>query len=139
MPVIDTADSTITKSLSESERKLGVDLKLTADGDLEFNNLNDIKLIAGGANAAQAIRIKLEVEPGGLLFHPNIGTDLQIGSKVKDAFTIKTQILRSMIQDPRFSNVDVDVKVLDDVVIVDLKVRIADTDMDVPMQFTIPT
>lgn len=136
MPIIDNIDSIVTKTLSEVERRLGVDLKLTADGDLEFNNLNDVKLIAGGANAAQAIRIKLEVEPGGLLFHPNIGTDLQVGEKTKDAFQIKVQILRSLSQDPRFDNVDANVTILGNTVFVDLLVSISGNNVTIPLQFT---
>ena len=81
MTILRGKDSFITKNLTELERNLGVDLKLTSDGDLELSNLNDIKLIAGAENAAQAVFIKLNVEPGSLLYHPEIGTDLQVRSE----------------------------------------------------------
>src|SRR5690242_13487832 len=122
MAILRGRDSALTKNLTEVEKQLGVDLKINGDGDLELNNLNDIKLVAGAQNAAQAIFIKLNVEPGSLLYHPAIGTDLQIGQKTKDAFMIKTQILRSLTQDSRFDNVDATVQVLGDAVLVDLRV-----------------
>jgi len=138
MTILRGKDSFITKNLTELERNLGVDLKLTSDGDLELSNLNDIKLIAGAENAAQAVFIKLNVEPGSLLYHPEIGTDLQVGQKTKDAFMIKTQILRSISQDSRFDDVDSVVQVLGDVVLVDLKVSIANTGIGIPFQFSTP-
>jgi hypothetical protein len=128
-------DTPITQGLSELEKSLGVDLKINKDGDLELNNLNDIKLIAGVDNAAQAIFLKLNLEPGSLLYHPEIGTDLQVGSKTKNALDIKVQIIRSLSLDERFENVDAFIKVLGDVVLVDLKVSLANTGIEVPLQF----
>ena len=128
----------ITKNLTELEKSLGVDLKVNQDGDLELNNLNDMKLIAGAPNAAQAVFVKLNVEPGGLVYHPELGTSLQVGSKTKNALEIKTQIIRSLSKDERFSNVDVTVRVLGDIVLVDLKVTLANTGIEVPLQFATP-
>lgn len=128
----------ITKNLTESEKQLGVDLKINKDGDLELNNLGDFKLVAGGSNAAQAVVIKLNVEPGGLVYHPSIGTDLQIGEKTKDAFTIKTQIIKSLSQDPRFENVDVKIQISGDVVFVSVRLTIKNTGIQVPFQFVVP-
>lgn len=125
----------ITKNLTEAEKQLGVDLKLNKDGDLELNNLNDFKLIAGGANAAQAATIKLNIEPGGLVYHPGIGTDLRIGDKTKDAFLIKTQVIKSLSQDPRFENVDAKVQVNGDAIFVTVRLTIANTGIEVPFQF----
>lgn len=131
-------DNIFTQDLSELEKNLGIDLKITPDGDLELNNLNDIKLVRGVENAAQAIFIKLSVEPGSLLYHPEIGTSLQIGEKVKNAVQIQAQILKSLIKDERFDDVDVFVTVLGDVVITDLKVTLANTGIEVPLQFASP-
>lgn len=138
MPIFRSPVNETIKNLTEFERSLGVDLKITKDGDLELNNLNDINLSIGVANASQAIFIKLSIEPGALLYHPDIGTDLQIGGKTKNAFIIKTQILRSLIKDERFSSVDANVTVLGDVVLNDLRVTLANTGIEVPFQFATP-
>lgn len=127
----------ITKNLSEGEKQLGIDLKINKDGDLELNNLGDFRLVAGGANAAQAAVIKLKVEPGGLVYHPDIGTSLQIGEKTKDAFTIKAQIIKSLSQDPRFSNVTASVQVDGDVIFVDIKLTLSTSGIEVPLQFVV--
>lgn len=131
-------ETPITRGLSELEKNLGVDLKINQDGDLELNNLNDIKLVAGVQNAAQAIFINLSLEPGSLLYHPEKGTDLQVGNKTKEALLIKTQILRSLLSDTRFDNVDATVKILGDVVLTELRVSLAHTGLEVPLQFASP-
>lgn len=131
-------DTPITKHLSELEKSIGVDLKINQDGDLELNNLNDIKLVAGVENAAQAIFVKLNIEPGSLLYHPQLGTDLQVGNKTKNALDIKVQILKSLLSDERFDSVDAKVRVLGDVVLVELKVSLANTGIEVPLQFAAP-
>lgn len=131
-------DFPITAHLSELEKSLGVDLKINQDGDLELNNLNDIKLVAGVQNAAQAIFIRLSLEVGSLLYHPELGTDLQVGSKTKDALSIKVQVLKSITSDQRFDNVDAVIRVLGDVVMTDLRVSLANTGITVPLQFATP-
>jgi hypothetical protein len=139
MAILRGPENALTKNLSEFEKSLGVDLKINQDGDLELNNLNDLKLVAGVQNAAQAVYVKLNVEPGGLVYHPELGTSLQIGEKTKNALEIKTQILQSLTRDARFDNVDVTVQVLGDVILVDLRVTLANTGIEVPLQFAVPT
>lgn len=139
MPILKGPITTINKDLSQAERDLGVDLKLTGDNDLQVNNFGDIDLIAGVQNAAQVVKVRLGIEPGGLLFHPDIGTDLLIGEKTKNAFEIKTQIIRSLIRDDRFDNVDVDVTVNGGYIFVDLRVKLVIMDLEVPLQFAVPT
>lgn len=130
-------DNKITESLTEAEKALGVDLKLTDEGDLEINNLNDFKLVAGGQNAAQAAILKLFIEPGGLLYHPAIGTDLQIGEKTTNAFELQTQIIRSLSQDPRFENVNATVTVDGNTIFVDARITLTGTGVEVPLQFAV--
>ncbi len=129
--------NSLTKNMSELEKSLGVDLKINQDGDLELNNLNDFKLIAGTQNAAQAVYLKLSIEPGGLVYHPELGTSLQVGEKTKNAIEIKAQILKSLSKDPRFDSVDAKVNVLGDVILVDLRVILANTGIEVPLQFAV--
>lgn len=130
-------DSKITRELSEVEKQVGVDLKLTKDGDLEISNLSDFKLVAGGENAAQAVLLKLFIEPGGLLYHPEIGTNLQIGEKVTSASEIQLQIIRSLSKDSRFENVRASVQVDGNTVFVDLNVTLAGTGQEVPLKFAV--
>jgi hypothetical protein len=136
--ILQGPDSIYTVGLSALEKSLGIDLKINQNGDLELNNLNDIKLIRGVENASQAIFIKLSIEPGSLLYHPELGTDLQIGSKTKNALQIKTQILKSLSKDERFDGVEAFVTVLGDIVLTDLKVTLANTGVEVPLQFSTP-
>lgn len=135
--IIRSKEYALTAGLSESEKELGVDLQLNADGDLVLNNSGDFNLILGASNAGQAIRIKLSIQPGGLVYHPSIGTNLQIGEKTKSAFAIKTQILTSLLKDPRFSNVDANVIVNGNVIIVRLLVTLANSGLEVPLQFSV--
>lgn len=139
MPILRGPDNALTKDLSELEKSLGVDLQIGPNGDLVLNNISDFELVAGVQNAAQAVYLKLNIEPGGLVYHPEIGTALQIGEKTKSAIEIKAQILKSLAKDPRFGSVDAKVQVLSDVILVDLRVTLANTGIEVPLQFAVPT
>lgn len=130
-------DNNITEGLTEAEKSLGVDLKLTSEGDLELNNLNDFKLVSGGQNAGQAAILKLFIEPGGLLYHPQIGTNLQIGEKTTNAFELQTQIIRSLSQDPRFENVSATVSIDGGTIFVDLRITLSGSGVEVPLQFAV--
>lgn len=135
--VIVKPNSALTRNLTEVERQFGVDLKLTPEGDLELNNLNDFKLVYGVANVAQALVLKLFTEPGGLIFHPEIGTDLKIGEKTVSALEIQTQIIRSLSQDPRIENVRAKVQIDGQTVFVDIYVILANTGQEVPLKFAV--
>ena len=137
MAILRNKEYPLTRNLSQTEKDLGVDLKINKDGDLEVNNFEDFKLSSGAQNAGQALGLKLNIEPGGLVFHPAIGVDLQVGEKTTDAFIIKTQILKSIAQDPRFDNVDVQVTVSGSAVIIDLRVTLINTGIPVPLQFLV--
>jgi hypothetical protein len=137
MGVLRNRQYNITKGLSQTEKELGVDLKINGDGDLEMSNLKDLKLVAGAPNAGQALRLKLEIEQGSLPFHPNIGTTLQIGEKTKDAFAIKTSALNSILTDPRFESARVNVSVLGGTYVLDIFVRLRNTDLEVPVQLAL--
>jgi hypothetical protein len=137
MAIIRNKEYSITKNLSHAEKELGVDLKLSPNGDIEISNLKDLKLVAGVENAAQALRLKLEIEKGSLPYHPNIGTSLQIGEKTKDAFAIKVSAISSILADPRFVNARVNVSVTGGVYILDLYVTLKGADFEVPLQLAL--
>lgn len=137
MSIIRNKEYNITKGMSQTEKDMGVDLKISANGDLEMSNLKDLKLTAGVNNAAQALRLKLEIEKGGVPYHPNIGTNLQIGEKTKDAFQIKLSVLNSILLDPRFSRARVNITVQGNVYLLDLYVTLRNTDTEVPVQLAL--
>lgn len=135
MPVLSKPVNDFTISQTQVERDLGVDLQLGEDGDLILGNNNDLQLVTGASNAAQAVRIRLGIQPGGLLYHPEIGVSLQIGSKTVSASRISNQIQSSIASDDRFENVRVRVQIQGSVVLVDLTVSIVDTGIEIPLQF----
>lgn len=137
MAIIRKPESNLLARLTEVEKSLGVDLKLTKDNDLELNNLNDINLSIGANNAAQAANIKLFTELGDNLLHPEIGTDLQIGEKIVNALDIQGQVIRTLSSDPRFENVTAQVQVDGNTVFVDARISIRNTGQRVPLQFTV--
>lgn len=137
MSVIKNKQYNITKGMTQTEKDMGVDLELNADGDLKMSNLKDLKLVAGVNNAAQALRLKLEIERGSLPYHPAIGTQLQIGEKTKDAFLIKTSILNSILLDVRFSAARVNVTIQGGIYILDIYVTLKNTDNEVPLQLAL--
>lgn len=134
MSVIQNKQYAITKGLSQTEKDMGVDLEINTDGDLKMSNLKDLKLVAGVNNAAQALRLKIEVEKGSLPYHPAIGTQLQVGQKTKDAFTIKTTLLSSILLDPRFKAARVNVTIQGGIYILDIFVTLKNTDNEIPLQ-----
>ena len=133
--IIRGTENALTTRLTEAEKNLGIDLKLTQSGDLEINNLGDLNLVTGGRNAGQAAFLKLFIEEGGLLHHPEVGTNLQIGAKTVDAFVLRNQIIRSVSRDERFSSVDVRLDVQGNTIFVNLLVTLALTGIEVPLQF----
>lgn len=135
--IIKNKQYNITKDMSYTEKELGVDLAIGPTGDLKMSNLKDFKLIAGAENAAQALRLKMEIERGSLLYHPTIGSNLQIGEKTKDAFLIKTTLLNSILQDPRFSSATVNVTIQGGIYIIDISVKIKNIDQEVPIQLAL--
>jgi hypothetical protein len=137
MSVAPKPDSYLTKKLSSFEKNLGVDLKITVDGDLQLNNLSDLDLIVGVNNAAQALFLKMNIEPGGLIYHPQIGAGLLVGDKTRKAFDIKSQLVRSITSDSRFENVQVSVNIEGSTYIIDLVVTLAGTGIAVPLQFAV--
>jgi hypothetical protein len=106
--ILKKGSSKISESLSVFERNLGVDLQLTSDNDLSVNqSAQDLDLFAGLNNIAQALRIKLGLERDDLMYHPEIGVDMQVGQKtIYTAEEIIDQIESCLLQDQRLQSVD---------------------------------
>lgn len=93
------------KDLNEVQRSLGVDLKVTPDFDLALGNNDDLQIVAGTDNMAQAVFLKLVYEKGDVLSAPEIGVGLSVGSKIRSLSDIKDAVVSSLLQDPRIENI----------------------------------
>lgn len=139
MAILKNQPGNINAKLPYAQQQLGVDLRLTAEGDLEINNLNDISLIAGIENVAQAVFLKLNVEPLGNRYHPAIGVNLPIGEKSVDATQLRMEILTSLRQDDRLQDPTVRVQVSGNVYLVDITAKILSQTLSIPLQFVAGT
>lgn len=139
LATIESKEYPITQSLTQIERQLGVDLQLTKDFDLAVTNVNDFKLVGGHDNALQALKIKFALEKGDLLFHPTIGTALNIGQKFtgSQVFDLKNDLLRTILSDPRFSDAEFDISFIDTTLNVSATVREKEFDYVIPISFEI--
>jgi len=97
----------ITKFLSQSERNLGVDLRLTGTNDLAVSNTGDLDMLAGIENMSQAILLKLGLENGSLKRHSEIGAGLKVGVKAIATRLegIRELIIDSMLNDGRIESI----------------------------------
>lgn len=98
------ATSRIVRDMTSIEKELGVDVRLTKDGDFAVDTqVPDIKLIAGLNNAAQALGLGVSIERGDLLYHPNKGITPQVGKSSNiTAGDIYNEVETSILSDPRF-------------------------------------
>jgi len=95
----------ISDPLTETEKNYGVDLMLDADYDLIINSSEDVKLVAGSQNVGQALFLKLYYELGSLKRHPEIGTNLTIGTKTRDLRKVISQVRTSLTTDSRVESI----------------------------------
>lgn len=103
--VVPNVDYNITKFLSQSEKNLGVDLRVSDEFDIVFANFGDFDLVAGIPNISQAVAIRFGLEKGSLKRHRTIGVGLEIGAKTINAFTVRSRILDTLSQDARFASI----------------------------------
>ena len=136
----DGATISITRDLNQVEKNIGVDLRVDIETfDMILSNGGDLEAIAGAGNMAQSIILKLNYEKGDLLSNPEIGVGLIVGSKGKDLNSIRDDITRSLLQDPRIES-------LGDFRLVrngpDLRIRflanIKQVDQPVPIELALP-
>ena len=99
-----TKQLSITQGFNETEKNLGVDIKVNQDFDFILVN-NDFRLIAGGNNAGQAVIIKIALEKGSLKYHPQIGVGLSIGEKLRNGEDIRDDLINSILSDSRFTGI----------------------------------
>ncbi len=95
----------IDRDFNQTEKNLGVDIKVNKDFDFILTNTNDFRLIAGGDNAGQAVIIKIALEKGSLKYHPTIGVGLSIGQKIREGEDIRDDLINSILSDSRFTGI----------------------------------
>lgn len=92
-------------TISELEKSLGSDLKLTEEFDLSLGNNGDLQIVRGADNMVQAVVLKLGYEKGELMRSPSIGVGLGVGRKFPALSEIKEDLITSLTQDPRIEKV----------------------------------
>lgn len=95
----------ISKSLNAIEKNFGIDFKLTDDFDIAVSSTQEIDLIGGSKNVAQAIVTKILLDTGALKRHPEIGTNLSIGTRVTNPRATVDQIRTTLLADSRIESV----------------------------------
>jgi len=127
-------ENKFNKNLSETERKMGIDLKLGDNFDIIVNNQDDFELITGGANAGQAIRIKMNLEKGDLKRHRDIGLGLIIGEKNIDVDFLFDEFTNTILQDPRFDEVKTfDLSVEGNTIVITMNLLVTESATPVPL------
>lgn len=124
----------INSDLTEAEKSLGIDLKMTPEFDLEITNRGDLAVARGAENAAQAMVLKLSYEKGDLLKHPGIGVGINVGSKGSPVSDLKSSIIASLAADPRFEAIqDLSLRREDSTLLVKFVAKIKSVDIPVPI------
>jgi hypothetical protein len=103
--ILGPRDNIWTNSLTQAERSLSVDLKLTESGDLDLLPSGDFNVSTGKTNGAQAIVLKLLYSKGTYPNFSEIGSSLGVGGKIPSVAKMRTEILNSLLQDPRIKDV----------------------------------
>ncbi len=127
-----------TKNLSELERSLGCDFKLDGNFDLTLNNANDLEIVAGADNMAQAVILKLSYEPGEVMRHPELGAGILPGKKFPALEDIKDGVINTLLQDNRIQKID-DLALLrdNDALTLSFNLKIKNVDLPVPIKIKI--
>lgn len=94
-----------TVGLSELEKSLGTDLKLTADFDLSLSNSGDLDVVSGAQNMAQAVILKLAYQKGEIMRYPELGAGLVSGIKFPPVEVIKDGLTNTLLQDNRVDSI----------------------------------
>ena len=130
----------ISRLLNETEKDLGVDIRLDNNNDLAVGNNGDLDLIAGVDNLSQAILIKLNLEPGGLKRHLTLGVGLPIGRKVTTSLLseIRSNLIGSLSSDLRIDSVPfLELKQEGGTTIINAVLRIKDLNLPIPLPITV--
>lgn len=94
------------EKLDEIVKSLGTDLKLSPDFDLQLTPTQDIALVSGTDNMAQAVLLKLSYEKGEVMRYPALGAGFEVGSKFVELTKLRNGILDTLLQDPRIERLE---------------------------------
>ena len=128
-----------TLNLSDHQKMIGTDLRLTDNFDLAINNNSDIELSVSYANALQALRLKLGIELGQLVRHPSFGSGIEVGTKNKyTAGELRNLIEGAILSDPRFAEVSsISVSINGPVTTINVVVKLSNGQGVLPISFQI--
>jgi hypothetical protein len=130
------AENKLTEDMSQLEKSLGVDLKLSPNFDLVLSNSGDFELVAGADNMAQAVVLKLSYEKGDVIHAPTIGASTVPGRKFPPLTEIKDDIIRTLLQDVRIQRVE-DLALLQNNSELQIKFNLKIKQVDIPIPITI--
>jgi len=131
-------ENKFNRNLTETEKRLGIDIKLNDEFDISFNNRGDVDVIVGGANARQAITLIVRTTPGDLRLHPEFGAALTIGEKNLTPELLFDQISDSILSDPRFDRIDnFELAVDGSVIVITLNLFVTESATPVPLTFNL--
>ncbi len=136
-PLQGPRDNRYTNSLTNAEKSLAVDLRLTNEMDLDLTPAGDLNVAYGSTNGAQAIVLKLLYEKGSLKEFPGIGTNLTPGKKMPDIATLRSDLVSSLLQDTRIKDVT-KINLTKDNGTVNLSFDVIFNDIQEPVTFNIP-
>lgn len=127
-----------TRGLSEVEKSLGTDLKLTKDFDLSISNAGDLEVISGSDNMGQAILLKLSYEQGEVIRHPGLGVGLLVGTKAQSLEAIRDNVVTTLMQDSRVENVeDLSIRREGSAIYLTFNIRLKQIDIPIPLKIQI--
>lgn len=128
-----------TVGLSELEKSLGTDLKLTADYDLSLSNSGDLDVVSGAQNMAQAVLLKLAYRKGEIMRYPELGAGLVPGVKFPPIDAIKDSLTNTLLQDNRIERIT-DLSIIRDNSSINLvfNLKIKSVDIPVPIKIKVP-
>jgi hypothetical protein len=138
--VVKNVQYNITSKMQQAERDLGVDIRLTEDADLAIASNKDLDLVAGVDNLVQAILIKILIERGSLKRHPQIGTNLELGTKLrsKGLQALRREISDSLNSDNRVESVPfIRLNQEGGTITAEIFVKIKEIDQPVPLPLTL--
>lgn len=130
-------DIKTTVGLSELEKSLGTDLKVTSNFDLSLSNSGDLEVVSGAQNMAQAVILKLSYTKGEIMRYPELGTGLIPGVKFPPIETIKEGLTNTLLQDNRIDNI-FDLSIIRDGSAAYISFNLKIKSIDIPVPIKIP-
>jgi hypothetical protein len=117
-----------------------VDWLLDDGGDIAINNVGDVRLANGLNNLVQALKLKVSIQKGSLIRHPEFGLNISSGVSISDISSgqIFNDLNKIITDDPRFSGIQrLDIKISGPTVTIDMAVSIANGSGIIPISFSV--